>query len=65
MTTPIHCANCGGRVTLQFADWKAEHVRLAAWLQAWVCPYCMAKNEGRFPGLLAWVTKGHAGTPKA
>ena len=60
LTLSAHCALCGGAVTLQFSgkpltNPDAEH-------QAWVCPYCMKKNEGRFPFLLAWVRKGHGPT---
>ena len=59
------CTACGGAVTLQMTHWPAtkdEHPPPAT--QAWACPYCLAKNDGEYPGQLVWVRRGH-GTPPA
>lgn len=62
----IHCAYCGGAVTIQMSEWPsvinhdlspvpADHPGLQ--LAVWKCPYCEKQNEGGFPGRMAWVTK--------
>lgn len=73
VTLPVHCAHCGGKVTLQMSDWPAmvHHGTLAPfepvqeYRQTWGCPYCHNQNEGGFPGRMAWVTKGHEPEPTA
>ena len=63
VTLPIQCATCHGAVTLQLAAWPPDQP--IPQTQAWVCPYCFSKNEGGFPGRLAWVTRRYAyGVPQ-
>ena len=61
-TLPVHCADCGGAVTLQVADWPAAPGEAVerGW---WKCPYCDRWNVVRPPGRLVWATKGHTPPP--
>lgn len=54
---PIHCAYCHGEVTVQVTEWDTDGPTVYA---SWVCPYCGVVNTGSFPGVVAWVTRGHA-----
>jgi hypothetical protein len=53
----VHCDGCHTSVTVLVANWRPHQAILPR--QVWYCPYCLLKNEGEFPGRLAWVTKGH------
>lgn len=64
VTLAIHCALCHGTVTLQFEDWQPDS-NVTDQEQAWLCPYCLQKNTGKFPALLRLVTKGHDAAPHA
>jgi hypothetical protein len=57
VTLPIHCALCGGAVTVQMTAWQPSQGLENAVPQPWVCPYCWQNNSGTFPGTLVWVTK--------
>jgi hypothetical protein len=61
----VSCAHCGGKMTLQFADWpeSLEAASKPRTVQEWACPPCMKKNSSEFPGRLGWVWKGHRATP--
>ena len=72
VTLPLHCAYCGGAVTLQLTGWPLtirhdgrpvpdDEPELHK--SIWQCPYCKRENEGGFPGRFAWVTKGHQENP--
>ncbi len=59
-TLPIHCAYCGGAITLQMADWPSSVTPdTPSDSKEWPCPYCQRMNTGGMPGRLVWVTKGH------
>jgi hypothetical protein len=51
---PIHCAWCGGAVTVQFQDWTPGGMAEDA---VWACPYCQAANRIGAIGTIAWVAK--------
>lgn len=70
-TLPIHCALCGGAVTLQLTDWPlgerlhSDQTETVLVHQEWLCPYCGKTNGYGFEDRIAWVTEGHEPeTPK-
>jgi hypothetical protein len=66
ITLPVHCAHCGGAVTLQVEDWPvpssapADFALAAGYGSEWACLYCQRVNSATMLGRAVCVTKGHA-----
>jgi hypothetical protein len=63
LTLDIHCAACGGAVTVQFIGWETYGAEPDV-AQTWKCPLCEKTNRGTFPWRLAWVVKRTAQTER-
>jgi hypothetical protein len=64
VTLLIHCAHCHDAVTLQFEDWQPDG-SAADRAQRWLCPSCFRINEGTFPAVVKWFTRGYRPGPYA
>jgi len=72
VTLPLHCAHCGGALSVEIQRWEDESPAAGVTLltddpsgeelpeepvTTFPCPYCQKLNHGRLGGRLVWVVE--------